>query len=107
MSNYQQSIGRQRAIALWETQWWLGRSAREIARFQLFTRELCMPFGLFHQALEEALGRPVFIHELGLNTDGVIHEFIGEADPPSLDEILALGPTAQAGLIIEPAERGT
>jgi hypothetical protein len=105
MSNYQQSIGRDRGIALSQTEWWVGRGAREIARFQLFTRELCMPFQLFHQALEEALGRPVFIHELGLNTDGIIHEFIGEADPPTLDEILALLPSDRPSLMIETAER--
>ena len=105
MSSYQQSITRDRAIALWKTAWWVGRGAREIARFQLLTRELCMPFRLFHQALEEALGRPVFIHELGFNTDGIIHEFIGEADPPTLDEILALIPSDRPSLTIETAER--
>jgi hypothetical protein len=105
MSNYQQSIGRDRAIALWQSEWWVGRGAREIARFQLFTRELCMPFQLFHQALAEALGRLVFIHELGFNTDGIIHEFIGEADPPTLDEILALFPSGRPSMTIEAAEQ--
>src|SRR3954468_4719310 len=92
MSSYQKSISRNRAIALYASEWWLGRGAREIARFQLFTRELCLPFEIFHRALEEALGRPVWIHELGLNLDGVIHEFLGECDAPTLEEILALLP---------------
>ncbi len=51
-----------------------------------------MPFRLFHRALEETLQRPVMIHELGLNLDGIIHEFLGESDPPTLAEILDLLP---------------
>lgn len=92
MSCYQKSIPRERAIALFASGWWEGRTAREIARLQLFTRELCLPFDRFHRALEETLGRPVMIHELGLNLDGIIHEFLGESDPPSLAEILDLLP---------------
>ena len=31
--------------------------------FQLYEERLCMPFPLFHKAVEEALGRPVYTHE--------------------------------------------
>ena len=101
MSSYQQSIGRKRAIALHNSGWWIGRSAREIAKFQLFTRELCLPFDLFRQALEECLGRAVWTHELGFDTDGVIHEFLGERDAPTLDEILALIPDEKRQLVCD------
>jgi hypothetical protein len=95
MSGYQQSIGRRRAAALFESQWWIDRDAREIAKFQLLTRELCLPFDVFHRALEATLGRDVWLHEFGFNVDGLIHELLGEADPPDLDAILALIPEEQ------------
>jgi hypothetical protein len=90
MSSYQKSVDRAHAAALFASKWWLGRDAREIARFQLFTRELTLPFSVFHRAVEAALGRPVWVHEFGFNVDGLIHEFLGEADPPTLEEILGL-----------------
>ena len=101
MSSYQQSIGRRRAIALYESGWWVGRSAREVAKFQLFTRELCLPFELFREALETALGRSVWVHELGFDTDGIIHEFLGERDAPTLEEILGLIPTEKRHLVCD------
>jgi hypothetical protein len=95
MPSLPQSIGRPRAIALAESAWWHGRPAREVAKFQLFTRELCMPFPIFHHALEEALGRPVWLHEFGFNYDGLVQEVLGERDAPSWDEIVALIPAEQ------------
>jgi hypothetical protein len=87
-----QSLGKSKAIALSRTGWWQQRTAREIAKFQLFTQELCLPFGEFHKALEEALGRPVFTHELGYNRDGLIQELMGEKDAPTPREIMDLIP---------------
>jgi len=55
-----QSIGRETAIALYDSGWWKNKTPREIAAFQLFTEELTCPFGVFHKAVEEALCRPVF-----------------------------------------------
>ena len=92
MHGYQRRIGRTRAAALAQSGWWHGRTAREIAKFQLFTVELCMPFDVFHHAVEEALARPVWIHEFGFNVDALIQEFLGERDAPTLDEILGLLP---------------
>lgn len=89
---YRKSIGRDRAIALFEGNWWVGRPAREIAKFQLFTSELCLPFEVFRRALEATLGRPVWLHEFGLDPDGLAHEFLGERDPPSMQDILDLLP---------------
>jgi hypothetical protein len=102
MHSYQKSIGRRRAIELFESQWWRTRSIREIAKFQLFTVELCLPFGIFHHALEEVLGRPIWIHEFGFNAEGLAEEFLDERDPPTLEEIFALVPQGQScGVILE------
>ena len=86
------SIGKEKAIALYDTNWWEGKSHQEIAEFQLFTAELCCPFDVFQEAVEKSLGRPVFTHEFGLNYDGICKEFLGEKEPPTMNEILNLIP---------------
>jgi hypothetical protein len=86
------SIGKEKAIQLYETEWWKEKSYREIAKFQLFTAELCCPFDVFHEAVEKSLGRPVFTHEFGLNYDGICKEFLGEKEPPTMNEIVHMIP---------------
>ena len=86
------SIGKDKAIALYDTNWWENKTHREIAEFQLFTKELCCPFDVFQEAVEESLGRPVFTHEFGLNYDGICKEFLGEKEPPTMEDILNLIP---------------
>lgn len=92
MTHVRNSIGRDKAIELAESKWWEGCDHRKIATFQMLTEELCMPFGLFHEAVEKALGRPVFTHEFGLDYDGLVSELLGERNPPTLDEVLGLIP---------------
>jgi hypothetical protein len=96
----QQSIGREKAVALANSGWWNGRTPRELAKFQLFTAELCMPFDVFHGATEKCLGRPIFTHEFGLNLDGIMLEFLGEKDAPTMDEIVELIPAEKRILIL-------
>ena len=86
------SIGKEKAIELYETEWWKEKSYREIAEFQLFTAELCCPFDVFHEAVEKSLGRPVFTHEFGLNYGEICKEFLGEKEPPTMNEILHMIP---------------
>lgn len=87
-----QSIGREKAIALYESRWWEQCSHRDIAKFQLHTQELCCPFDVFHESVEKSLGRPVFTHEFGLNWDGLVSELLGEKDALTIDEIISLIP---------------
>jgi hypothetical protein len=47
---------------------------------------------VFHEAVEKSLGRPVFTHEFGLNYDGICDEFLGDKEPPTMNEILNLIP---------------
>lgn len=86
------SIDKESAIALSESKWWLGKTSREIAGFQLHVNELCCPFDVFHEAIEKSLGRPVWTHEFGLNYEGIVREFQGEIPAPSIDEIINLIP---------------
>lgn len=100
-SGPQRSIGREAAIALAQTNWWVGKPAREVALIQMHIAECCMPFDLFQGALEEALGRPVYTHELALSYDRLLMELTGEADAPSLEDIINLIP-ANKRIVIEP-----
>ena len=92
------SIGKEKAIELYDSNWWEGLSHREIVEFQLFTTELCCPFDVFHEAVEKSLCRPVFAHEFGLNYDGICKEFLGEKEAPTMNDILNLIP--QENLIV-------
>jgi hypothetical protein len=94
-----QSIGRDRAIKLAKSQWWVDESPESIARFQLFTDELCMPFDVFHESIEKALGGPVFTHEFGMNSDGLRGELLKQSPAPTFDEIINLIPSEKRVLI--------
>ena len=92
MKKYTKSIGKEKAIELYNTEWWKEKSHYEIAKFQLFVVELCVPFAIFHEAVEKVLGRPVFTHEFGLNYEGIVLEFLGEKENPTFEEIVNLIP---------------
>lgn len=47
------------ALAAIASGWWHKCRPEEIVRYQLFQRRLCMDWADFHDAVEEALGRPV------------------------------------------------
>ncbi len=79
------------AKAMAASEWWVGLPARNVALFQLHQRLLCMPVAGFQRALSEALGRPVFTHELACR-DLLVQELFGEGPAPTFDEIIALIP---------------
>jgi hypothetical protein len=91
---------KEQAVALAQSDWWVGKSSRDIAMFQLHEPLLCMPFFVFHKALEEALKRPVFTHEFGLNWKGLQRELRGETEQPSMEQILGLIPKDKRLLIL-------
>jgi hypothetical protein len=50
-----------------------------------------MPFDVFHKAVEEALGRPVWTHEFAYSDD-LKKEFLGDKPAPTFEEVVALVP---------------
>ncbi len=94
------SIGKEKAITLYHTEWWKSCTHKQIASFQLFTQELACPFDVFHEAVEKSLGRPVFTHEFGMNYDGLCKEFLGEVPSPTMEEILSLIPEEKRIVIV-------
>jgi hypothetical protein len=71
---------REEALAKIETKWWIGKTAQEIINFQLYEKRLCMPFDLFHEALEKTLGRSVWTHEFA-DQKGLQDEYEGKRKP--------------------------
>lgn len=84
-----QSIGKQKAIKYARSKKWKKLSNEEKVKIQLYTKELCMPFDIFHEAMEKVLDRPVFTHEFAF-TGNLQAEFEKRKDRPAFEEIVAL-----------------
>ena len=72
----------EQAIRLAKTQWWKVCDPVAVALLQLFQDRLCMNFGDFHAALEKALGRSVWTHELA-KVERIQEEFISKLERKS------------------------
>jgi hypothetical protein len=83
-------LTREQAITCAQKEYWKDWNFQTRALFQIYQDRLCMPFEVFHKAVEETLERPVFTHEFGLNLDGLKAELLGLADAPTLEQIIAL-----------------
>lgn len=93
-------ITKEIAMQLFESKFWEEMTLRERAEFQLFEPLLCMPFGIFHEAIEKTLGRPVYTHEFGMNWEGLKKELMGEAEAPSLEAIINLIPEDKQVIVL-------
>lgn len=80
------------AIAFAKNEGWKEMTHKQRAAFQLYHGNLCMPFNVFHESIEKALGRPVYTHEFGLNWDGLKAELLGEVDAPTLKQVIDMIP---------------
>ncbi len=92
---------REQAVRLAKTKFWEELTHDQIARFQLFQRCLCMPFSVFHKSVEKVLKRPVWSHEFA-STDALSKEYLGEKEPPTFDEIVALLPQDKVIVVFKP-----
>lgn len=101
----QQSIGKPAAIALCDSKWWVDKTPREIAEFQLFTSELSCPFSVFHEAIESALGRGVQTLEFGLNVNGLMDELMGDGPAPTMEDILEMIPEDKRVIVVLPSNQ--
>lgn len=84
-------LTKEQAIAFCENKCYEGLTYRQIAEFQIEQDKLCMPFDVFHEAIEKTLGRPVFTHEFAF-CEELRKELFGEKEPPTFEEICALIP---------------
>ena len=56
-------------------------------KLQLYQDKLCVPFSVFHEAIEKVLGRPVWTHEFA-QIEKIRLEFEGIRAKPTLQEIM-------------------
>jgi len=80
----------EQAVSFDESKAYEGMSQREIAEFQINQDILCMPFNIFHEAVEKTLDRSIFTHEFGLNYEAIKSEIMDGRQPPSFEEIISL-----------------
>ena len=83
---------REQALAFFGAKIWEAMSYEERAKLQMVQERLCMPFEVFHEAIEKHLGRAVYTHEFGLNREGLMKEVFEGAPHPTFDEIINLIP---------------
>lgn len=93
-----EQLTREQAIAFAENKAYEGWTPKQIAEFQLHQQKLCMPMDVFHKAIEEALGRPVFTHEFAW-PELLIKELDGDRPAPTMQEVLEMIP-AEKRIII-------
>lgn len=92
-------LTKEQAIAFYTNRCYDNMTYRQIAEFQMEQDRLCVPFDIFHKAIEKTLGRPVFTHEFALNREGLRKELYGEKEAPTFEEICGLIPKEKLILI--------
>ena len=96
-----EQLTEKEAIQFHNSKLWEDMSAHEKVSLQLFQELLCMPFDVFHEAIEECLGRPVFTHEFAY-IEMLRQEFLGEKESPTLEGIINLIPEEKRLLVWHP-----
>lgn len=94
-------LTKEEAIQFAESRQWETMSLEQRALFQMEQDLLCMPFNIFHEAVQKTLNRPVFTHEFGLNRDGLLQELRGLVPAPSMWEVLDLLPPEKTLVVIK------
>lgn len=94
------SIGKDTAIALYDSGWWKDQLPKDIALFQLFTDELAMPFNDFQGAIEAVVKHPVFTHQFVTCYDLLAKEVLDGVDQPTEQELKAYAAQILAGQVV-------
>lgn len=81
-------LSEEEAIAFYDDKKWEPMTLRERAEFQVEQDRLCMPFDVFHAAIEHALGRPVWTHEFA-ERDRIRDELAGRRPKGTVAESFA------------------
>lgn len=99
METQVKQLTKEEAIAFYDNKLWEDMDYYQRAIFQMQQDRLCMPFDVFHESIQKALGRSVFTHEFGLNREGLMKELLGEKEPPTFEEIIGLIPEGKRILV--------
>ena len=87
-------LTKEQAVKIAESGEWKDWTSEEVVKFQLYQNRLCMPWEVFHKAMGDVLGRPVYTHEFAgkAGHEALIEEYEGKRPAPTLEEILFLIP---------------
>ena len=84
-------LTKEQAIKFYNSKEYENWTPNRIVDLQLFQDRLCIPFPVFHEAIEKVLKRPVFTHEFAFR-DRLVKEYRGDKPAPTLEEIINLIP---------------
>ncbi len=90
-------LTRDQAIAFSREVNWSSWSDDKIVKFQLFQTLSCVGFDRYHEAIENVLGRPVYIHELGIERETLIADYLERRPAPSNEDLLKDLPSSVLG----------
>lgn len=93
-------LTQEEAIKFYKDGSWETMSSKELVNIQLFQRRLCMPFEVFHKAIEEVLGRPVWTHEFA-NTNSLKEELQGQTPKATMVDVINKLPKNKSIVIVE------
>jgi hypothetical protein len=96
-----QQLTAEQARWLAKSKWWKGKTAREIVTVQLYQDRLCTDWAVFHAAVEEVFGRPVWSHEFAY-PDRLRAEFNGDCEAPSFSKIMDLLDPDKTVIVVAP-----
>jgi len=82
-----EQLTQKEAISFAYEEKWVGMSFDERAEFQIKQKCLCMPFDVFHEAVEHWLGRPVWTHEFA-RPQLLIEEKARKLPAATIDDVL-------------------
>lgn len=91
---------KDQAIKLAESGFWKTMTHRQIAEFQMMEPLLCMPFDVFHEAIEKTLGRDVYTAEFSMNYEGLKDELFKGKPAPSLADIINMIPEEKRPIVL-------
>ena len=92
-------VTKEQCETFYQNKMWEKMNDVERAWFQINQKLLCMPFGVFHEAVEKTLKRSVRPHEFGMNLQGIREEMAGKCPKPNMTDIINLIPTGKLILV--------
>jgi len=92
-------LTKDEAIRFYRSGLWRTLNFNQIVRLQLWQDKLCVPFDVFHEAIEKTLKRGVFTHEFAWR-ERLKQEYLGERKAPTFEEIMELIPENKRMIIL-------
>ena len=100
MDSQVQQLTKEQAKRFYDSKVWESWTDRQIVEFQLFQKKLALPFSRFHEAVEKVLKRSIYTCEFAFG-DLLKQEFLGDKEPPTLQEIMELIPKDKRIIIVD------